>query len=81
MRADIMYDEDVRVIERADSTSFLFKAMQPIGIGRESRRQDLDGDIAAQSRIARAIHLAHPARSQGSENLVWTKMSASSKGH
>src|SRR5439155_7525841 len=68
-----MHDEDVRMIERARGASLLFKAMQPIGIGRESRRQNLDRNIAAQSGIARAIHLAHSARTQRRHDFVWAK--------
>ena len=33
-------------------------------------RQDLDRDESVEARIARAIHLAHPAGSDGVENLV-----------
>ena len=31
------------------------------GIRREAGREDLDGDVAIEPRIARAIDLAHPA--------------------
>src|SRR2546426_7736068 len=71
-----MHDEDVRMIERARGASLLFKAMQPIGIGRESRRQNLDRNIAAQSGIARAIHLTHPARTKWSDYFVRAKFRA-----
>src|SRR5438552_3012771 len=33
-------------------------------------RQDFDGHIASQARIAGAIHLAHPARAQRRRDLI-----------
>ena len=55
---------DVRMIERREQSCFAFEARQPIGIGRERRRQDLDRDVAPELRVVRAIHLAHPARAR-----------------
>ena len=34
------------------------------GSSREGRGQDLDGDVAAEPRVARAVHLAHAAGAQ-----------------
>src|SRR2546425_4347846 len=81
MRANVIDRENVRMIERAGSASFLFKAMQPIGIGRESRRQNLDSDISSQPCVAGAIHLTHSARSQGRKNFIGTEFCARSDGH
>ena len=52
---------DVRMIERGEELSFALEAGKPFGIGREGVRQDLQRDLAPELRIARAIHLAHPA--------------------
>ena len=46
---------DVRMIQRRQHPRFAFEARQPLGVVRERARQDLDGDIAAQPRIAGAI--------------------------
>ena len=55
---------DVRMIERREHARFALEARQPIGVGDEGRRQDLDRDVAPQLRVARAIHLAHAARAE-----------------
>src|ERR1700730_6425985 len=42
-------------------------------MARDVGRQDLDGDRAAQPRVARAIDLTDPARADAVENLVVTQ--------
>jgi hypothetical protein len=44
---------------------FAIESRESFGIARDRLRQDLDGDFAVETRIARAIDLAHPARAQG----------------
>jgi len=39
-------------------------------IGRETLRQELDGNVAVQVMIARAVHLAHSAGAKQFEDLV-----------
>jgi hypothetical protein len=43
---------------------FTLEPSQPLVIGRERRRQNLDGHVAAEARVARTIHLAHGARAE-----------------
>ena len=74
--AKIMYRQDVRVIQRSRSLRLLLKAPEPLRIARKGRRQDLDGNLAIEPRVARAIHLAHAAGSSGRNNLVWSKLGA-----
>ena len=52
---------DVRMIQRREHFRFALKAREPIGIGRERGRQDLDRDLTFQPRVGRPIHLPHPA--------------------
>jgi hypothetical protein len=52
---------DVRVIKRREEAHFALEARQPIRIGRERGRQDLDRYVAPEPRVARAVHLTHPA--------------------
>ena len=59
--ADVEDLEDVRVTERGGGACLLLEAAEPIGIVRECRRQDLDGDIAGEARVVSAIHFPHPA--------------------
>ena len=51
-------------MSEASSSRLAFEAGQPVGIVLERARQDFDRDLAAQPRVARAIHLAHPADAQ-----------------
>ena len=44
---------DVRVIDRGEQARFAFEARAPVTIASEHRRQQLDGDIAPEARIAR----------------------------
>jgi len=62
--------DQVRVVEGAHGFRFLLEAPQPIGIGGGVRGQDLDGDLAPEPVVARAVDLPHPARAQGSQDFV-----------
>ena len=46
------------------------KRRSRVGIGGKAGGQRLDRDVAAEARIARAIHLAHPAGADEPEDLV-----------
>ena len=61
------------MIERGGRARFLLEPAQPIGVTGERRRQDLDGDVAAEPRVARAIDLAHAARTDGVDDFVGAK--------
>ena len=47
-----------------DASDLQLEAPQPIGVGGERRRQNLDGHVPLQPRVLRAIHLAHAARAE-----------------
>ena len=59
--------------ERGDGLRLALEARAAIRIVGERRRQDLDGDVAVEPRIAGAIDLAHAARADGAEHLVRSK--------
>ena len=44
-------------------------------------REDLDRDLAAQSRIARAIDLAHAARADEREDFIRAEVRPGGQGH
>src|SRR4029079_10976506 len=71
---------DVRMIERREELRFLLEAGQAVRTLDEARRQDFQRDVAIQLGVARAIHLAHPARPDGSDDLVRTEAGPGSKG-
>ena len=53
------------MVERREHLRLALEPGETIGVGREEVRQDLDGDVALQLRVARLVDLAHPARSDG----------------
>src|SRR5205823_4543460 len=61
---------DVGMIERGQRLRFAFEAGHAGGIFGEGRGQDLDGDVARELRIARAIYLAHPAGAERGDDFV-----------
>ena len=68
--ANVVDREDVRVIERRGGLGFLREPPEPVRIRGEVGRKDLDRDFAAERGIARAIDLAHPARTERREDLA-----------
>jgi hypothetical protein len=69
------------MIESSDRLGFALEPLPAFGIRRHGGRQHLDRDIAAQSWIAGTIDLAHPARSDGRDDLVRTEASADCNRH
>ena len=68
--AEIVDREDVRVVELAGGARLLLEATQPVGVLGEGRGQDLEGDLATDARVARAIHLAHAADAERPRHFV-----------
>ena len=68
--ADVEHDQDVGVVQGAGGPGFLLEAPQAIGIGREAVGQDLDRDLAAEARIARAVDLAHPSGAKRRQDFI-----------
>ena len=68
--ADVVDRDDVRVVERGGGARFQLEAVEALRIGREARRQHLDGDVAAEARIAGPIDLAHAAGAEQRDDLV-----------
>ena len=61
---------DVRMIERREHARFALEPGETVRIRRKGGRQHLDRHIAAQRRIARPVHLAHPAFANSRRNHV-----------
>src|SRR5262249_54163538 len=57
------------------------KAPKPFRVARERIGQHFDRDVALQLRIARAIHLAHAARTDLRANFIRTEASAGGERH
>ncbi len=50
---------NIWVIERGEYVGLALEPRPPLRVFREDRRQDLDGDLAPEFGITRAIHLTH----------------------
>ena len=61
---------DVWMIQRRENLRLAVKAREPVWIGRECVRQDLQRDIAIQLRIPGAIHLTHAACADRSDDFI-----------
>ena len=73
MDAGVEDRDDVGMRERSDGLRFALEAGAPLRVVRERRRQDLDGDVAAQPRVFRAIHLAHAAGADRGDDFIRTE--------
>ncbi len=69
VRADVVDRDDVGMIQRARGLRLVEEALLARRIGAGAR-QDLDGDRAVQTGIARAIHFAHPAGTQQGDDFI-----------
>ncbi|HXV65296.1 MAG TPA: hypothetical protein VEK15_31665 [Vicinamibacteria bacterium] len=52
---------DVGMVERREKLRLALEASEPLSVLGERRRQHLDGDVAAERRVRRSVHLAHAA--------------------
>src|SRR5438045_511707 len=65
-----MMSRDVGMVQRREELCFALKPRQPIHVLRKALGQDFERDLALQPRVARAIHLAHPAGAKRGESLI-----------
>src|SRR5262245_12653535 len=61
------------MIERTGGASLLFKSLQPFLVHGIGRRQHLNGHVASQPAVARAIDFAHSACAQRGDNFIGPK--------
>ena len=67
---------DVRMIERRQNARFPVEAGAAVGVGGPVAGQQFEGYLATQTRITRAIHLAHPARAERCYDLEHADVTA-----
>ena len=68
--AEIVNDDDVRMVEARRGVRFLSKPLQPIRVACEILRDQLDGDAAIELLVVRRIDLAHRARADPRQQPV-----------
>ena len=69
------------MVQDAGGARLLLEAAQPVGIGGEGRRQDLDRHLAAEARVPGAVDLSHSPRSDRREDFVGPESGAGLQGH
>jgi hypothetical protein len=65
----VVEDADVGMVEPRDGLRLALETRAHFAVGREMLREHLDGDVAAQARVARAIHLACRPRRAGDRRV------------
>jgi hypothetical protein len=58
------------MVERGERLSLARETGEALRILREQVREDLDGDVAIEPRIAGAIHLSHAAGADGGQDFA-----------
>ncbi len=61
---------NVLMVQGGEDFRFPLESGHSFRVGRERFGENLDGDVAIEPRVARAIHLPHAAGPQGGEDLV-----------
>jgi len=79
--ADVVDGEDARVAEAAGRARLVGETAEPVGVGVEVGRQDLQGDVASQAIVAHAVDLAHTAGAERTDDLVGTDAGAGGERH
>ena len=65
--------DDIRVVEGRHDARLVFEARQAFGVGGHVRRQHLERDVTTEAPVARTVHLAHPARAEPGDDLVFAE--------
>src|SRR5579863_93655 len=79
--ADVVEGADVGMIQAGNRASFALKPLAQLGTAGEMSGRNLNGDDAIEARVAGAIHLAHPARTDGGKDFVRPEASAGGQRH
>ena len=72
--ADVVKDADMGMVQRGDRSRLTIEALARLWVVGDVRREHLDGDRSAEARVARAVHLAHPAGTNPSAESVRTDL-------
>ena len=73
LMADVVERADVRMVQPRDRARLAVEALAQLRARGEMRGQDLDGDVAVETRVAGAIDLAHAAGAERGDDFVGTE--------
>jgi hypothetical protein len=77
----IVDDSDVAVVQRGEELGLTFESGDAFRVTRQGFGKNLDGDIAFQFRVLRAIDFAHSPSVNRGENLEGIEPHAGRQGH
>ena len=78
---DGVHGDDAGVVQGGDRPGLVLEPGEAAGVGGQVRRQDLDGDVAAEARVVGEVHLAHAPRAELAADLVGTESGPGGKRH
>lgn len=78
---DAVDRRDVWMIERRKQLRLAFESGEAFWVPRHLGGKDLDRHITVEPRVARAVHLAHPARADGRGDFTGAEASSGRKSH
>jgi hypothetical protein len=81
LRADVVDGDDVGVGQGGDGARLFLEAPGELFVAREPLGKHLDRDLAAESRVARPIDLAHSSGAEQRQDLVRPKPRVRSHSH
>lgn len=64
----------MRVTQRGERPSLAGEARLPLGVGSQGWRHELEGDVAPEDRVPRAIHLTHASRAREGRDPIRTDL-------
>jgi hypothetical protein len=68
------------MVQGGEHFRFALKARDPIGVSRQRRRENLDGNLTLQPRVRRPVHLAHAAFADLAGDIVDADARTGSEG-
>src|SRR5687767_8535550 len=69
------------MIERSEQLAFALESGEPVAIVREPVGQNLQRNVAPESRVARAENQAHAARAKSAGDFIWANPRARGYRH
>ena len=61
------------MVEAGHGARLVFETCQAFGVRGHAGRQHLERDVTSEPAIARPVHLAHAARAERGDDLVFTE--------
>ena len=78
---EVVDGEDAGVRQRGHRARLALESLAQLGAAGHGLRQHLQGDVAPEPRVGRAVHLAHASRAEGRHDAVGSEAAAGLEGH